>query len=364
MPLRREVLIGAVKRVATDLRESGVVHWLRNDSVAGKSRAEQVIFFQVFNRWSVATAEYGETERKILEIFKIDMLLDPQIWPELQLAATDGEIGSFAARVENAADHAQEIVQLLTQDYREQIKQGSDDLPLPLVGKDLLTAIVAEEDGAFSSPDRIVIAIKAISDLYFVHATIAGSPSDDLIMLSCDSGSDKSFDFAGAGRNLSSVKETIIALWDRVVFHRHAQAGATVDLIARALPVLAQIGELESEKRIAPELAEQLRRKTMGASSRFIESGVIIPEMEREATHSPRVLMAPEPKLLAAPLRREPPVASDQTAETVGTDPVDDEQDVAGQIQELKRRLAAAEKAAGRSRTAKRPRAKSNNPDR
>lgn len=354
--MRREDLIAAVERISTDLRETGLAALTNGRSREG-GRSDQGGFLQTLYLWSAASSTYGEIEKKILGIFSLQILLEPDSWPQIQEAYTEGHLDEFVARIRNASEFGRQIVKLLTPDYQEAVNSESENLPSELRGKSILKALVVEDDGRFSNPDRIVFAIRSISDLYVVHAALDFQEPDDLVLLSCDSGSDKSFDFAGAGKTIAAVKDTIIGLWDRVVFHRHAQAGATVELIAQTLPVLERISELEKSNKLPPELAEQLRRKTLGACAKFVEAGVIIPEMDREASHSPRSLMSPSTKLLASPthaqeIEAEPsstktPEGEGSQAETDG-----DEVDLVAEIRELKRRLNEAEKPTRRRSTA------------
>jgi hypothetical protein len=345
--VRRHDLITAVRRISSDFEESGLIELLK-----GKPDKEghggQSSVFQVFHKWSIASSNYGDTERKVLEIFNLGLLLQPATWGEISSTIEQGSIRGFADRVINVAMFAKQIVDLLAQDYVEDINSGLDTLPPELRGKTILTAIVVEERGHFSNPERILFAIRSISDLYEIHATIASQEANDLVLLSCDSGSDKSFDFAGAGKVISAVKDTLIGLWDRIVFYRHAQAGATVDLIARSLPVFGSIAELEQNKKISSELAEQLRRKTLGACAKFVEAGVIIPEMDEEASQAPRLLMKPAPKLLAGPAQiQASELEGVSTSSSDTQDTVDqgggEEVDLVAEIRDLKRRLQEAE---------------------
>ena len=122
-----------------------------------------------------------------------------------------------------------------------------------------------------------------------------------MILLACDSGSDKSFDFLGLAKLVEMVKEIILSLWDRVVFFREKQMGERIDLIAKSLPVIERIVEMEKLNHLAPEQAEILRRNIVSGVEKFIQAGAIIPEVESHSRYNPRQLMAPEPKLLAMP---------------------------------------------------------------
>ena len=203
--------------------------------------------------------------------------------------------------------------------------------------------LIIEDANQYSSPQRLVHVFEGISNLYSVFASINKEREVDLIVLACDSGSDKSFDFLGLAKLMEQVKETIIAIWDRRVFHRQKHASECLSLIAESLPVIQQIEEMKGNGSLGPEEAELLKRKTIDGATKFIEAGAIIQEMEGESLHSPRQLMRPEPKLLVSPWVNENPttphVATNLDAENESQSPDLSDKEVA----ELKALLKKAE---------------------
>lgn len=344
--MRRETLNNALKTIIADFEETGVLSMFRESMERSResSKEDTVFSLKVFQKYMVATSTYGDTERNIMEILDISELLDTTFWERIQAAPDPSLLYPALRQLDFVQDNVPKLLSLISQDYATKIKDKSDDLPAELRGKEMLTALLAEDLGNFSSPERVVIAIKAISDLYSVHSFIEHHDDGDLILLSCDSGSDKSFDFLGAAKIISSLKETLIFIWDKVVFHRHTQARATIDVIGQTLPILEKIDEMEKNKSLVPELAEQLRRKALGACSKFVEAGVIIPEMSQEASQSPRLLMAPERKLLAGPATEnfETFAADDQNA-PLAEFTQQEEVDIREELRELRRRVALAE---------------------
>lgn len=159
----------------------------------------------------------------------------------------------------------------------------------------------------------MVHVLDAISNLYSVFATIESESVSDLIVLACDSGSDKSFDFLGMAKLMEQIKETIIEIWDRRVFYRQKHASECLALIAESLPIIEKIEELKNSESLGPEQAEILKRKVIDGATKFIQAGATIQEMEGESIHAPRQLMKPEPKLLVSPWSDNENNASDAT---------------------------------------------------
>ena len=112
--------------------------------------------------------------------------------------------------------------------------------------------------------------------------------------------SDKSFDLLGAAKVIECVKDLIISIWDRIIFHKEKKMHEKLDLIGKSLPLLEKISLLEEEKRLSPEKCELLRRGILGGSEKFIRAGAILPEFEEKSKFNPRRLMTPEKRLLTS----------------------------------------------------------------
>ena len=183
-------------------------------------------------------------------------------------------------------------------------------MPKAFKDKALLSVIVIEENNQFSSPARLIKALESISNLYSVIATIEDENENELIVLACDSGSDKSFDFLGLAKITEQVKDLIIAIWDRRVFYRQKLASENLSLVAESLPILEKINQLCLDGSLEREQAEMLKRQTILGATQFLEAGLTIPELEAVSSHNPRQLMKPEPKLLVSPNAEEEDVGN------------------------------------------------------
>jgi len=169
--------------------------------------------------------------------------------------------------------------------------------------QDVLTVLLSEDNFNRSSPKRIAVLMEGISLLYEVVSQVEQVEKEEiedseLIVLGCDSGSDKAFDFLGLAEVIGSLKDLILELWDRIIFYKEKKLSAKMELIANSLPIHERISVLQSSNLVPPETAEILRRNlNMGISS-FLECGAIIPEMDHRSVFSPRQLMSPDRKLL------------------------------------------------------------------
>jgi hypothetical protein len=248
--------------------------------------------------YSIRAHNFSPVARELSDIFSLTRFEDPAYWANL--VATQGRMSvSRSLDVINFATRfLPKIADMIQQEPLRVITESSKNEDKIFADKRVLSIIVIEDKNRFSSPTRLIEVLQSVSDLYEACAIKLEMSANDLSVIACDSGSDKSFDFLGAAKVIECVKEIILSLWDRIVFFREKQLSQRIDLIAEALPVIDQIGNLERENKLGREQAEILRRKILGGVSKFIESGAMIPEIEGRTHFNPRSLMAPEPKLL------------------------------------------------------------------
>jgi len=248
---------------------------------------------EALKNYSILASRFDAPARDIARIFSLDKLEDPETWT---LAAMEGRLPVTLRRaVDVVVEHVPRIVELFQPEALRHAERG--DLTL---GTAVLSVIVIEDKNRFSSPTRLVEVLQSVDELYEACAEIEGLPGSKLSVVSCDAGSDKAFDFLGAAKIIECVKELILSLWDRVVFFREKQLSQRIELIGNALPIMDRIGSLERDQKIGKEQAELLRRKILTGVGKFIESGAMIPEIQDRSSYNPRLLMAPEPKLLVS----------------------------------------------------------------
>lgn len=300
--MRREVITRATQRIIDDLVSSGVETMFEEASNRARQASKEdrdFVSFEVFQKYSIATSSYGEAEHAIAAIMGISPLFSAETWQRLSVNSDPAVIFELRRNVFFARNDLPKIVKLLEQEHVAAAKTG-ENLPVELRGKTGITFILPEEEHEYSSPARLIAALEAITNLYGVFCTLENQSEGDLIVLACDSGSDKSFDFLGVAKLMEEVRKLVVAIWDRRVFYRHMHASQCIALIAESLPVIAQIETLKQSRALEPEQAELLKRKTLLGATQFLESGIYIQDMVSQG-QSPRQLMRPEPKLLAAP---------------------------------------------------------------
>lgn len=254
---------------------------------------ERSVIFTALNSYSIISNSFSTAAQLVEKILKLNTLTNPASWEKLITSRPNIRMTLDSIRF--SQNQLPKILGLLEREYSPQLVDNHAS-----ERNRLISVILPEEKGQSSKPQRIIELIDAISKLYEVCVLVAEDTSqEDLVMVACDSGSDKSFDFLGAAKAMESLTNLIISIYDRVVYHREERFARRIELVKEALPVYQSIEQLLESGSIVPEAAEQFKRKLTEGVSQFVESGAIIPEMNSRATSvTPRLVMAPEPKML------------------------------------------------------------------
>lgn len=312
-----------------------------------KEQQASWVSFEVFQKYSLLANKYGVAEERVLEILDLSEISSPSFWAKLS-EFDPPDLFGLRSRLKFAIEHLPRILKLIEQEHVEELRNPDASTPKALAGKSLITVVLVESGTEFSSPTRLVYALDAFSSLYQVVAALEGDPDTGLSVLACDSGSDKSFDFLGLAKLMEEVRKLILSIWDRRVFYRHMQVSQCIGIIAESLPVIEKIHALKQTGALGPEQAELLKRKAIEGATKFLESGALIADMERESVQSPRLLMQPETKLLTGPAQdiTEPKVDGFDA----NSEPEDDSDLSPSEIEELERLVNKAKGSAGKKR--------------
>ncbi|NRA84168.1 MAG: hypothetical protein HRU22_10505 [Gammaproteobacteria bacterium] len=309
--MRRQVLSISLNKIINDLNSCelpvifrkimDIMHRDRNDDTDGKSNFS----FTLFQQYMLATNNYSDDEKHICKILGFEQLLTPDFWEAIAYKDINEGVMQMCfemhRNIQFTMNQLPKILELTKQHYISEIVEEKGNLPEVLKGKTLLTVLISEDEGQFSNPQRLSNTLEAISNFYEAIAIIEGVNKNELIVLACDSGSDKSFDFLGLAKVMEQVKEIIFSIWDRKVFYRQHEVSQSLSLIAESLPIIEKVAEMERAKAIGKEQAEILKRQLIKGATQFLTAGVTIPELEAVSYHNPKQLMSPEQSLLCAP---------------------------------------------------------------
>ena len=332
--MRRIELEHAIRALQAALNESGLLEIVTKPEQRKEDRNIQDVL-SAMRSYAVHESRFDATTRTLAKIMDLSELGEVEMWLGL-IRGDDPVLYMLRARLIFANEYLPKITALLKQ------KDLTDFLAAQTGPKDesnygTLRVIVLEESAQFSRPERLIQVLEAVTSLHDSCSRIQGVSSDQLTVLSCDSGSDKSFDFLGIAKIVEQIKEIIIALWERVAFFKERKLQAQVEALSETLPVLSTVTDMVNSNKLSKEEAEIVRRGILNGCKKFIAAGAIIPEIEEHSVHNPRVLMAPERKLLMPPTEapREDAKRPQPTPPTKGQEPSTQEGALLSRVQQL-----------------------------
>ena len=259
-------------------------------------------------RIGAETQKFNSDTYKILEKFNLLYYFDikSNVWSRIFHLSTNADKSLSAAAMRNLSDfraeldcglfHLTAMASLLAREHESDLLEDLDE-SVKVDRSSYLRTTLPDDDA--TSPKRLTDSIESIALFYKIFEAIV--PEDDennrepLSIVSIDSGSDKSFDFFGAAKLIECIKELILQIWDRLVFHRVRSTSEKIKLVSQSLPVIAQIEKLAETDSIPRETAERLKRDVTHAVSKFIESGTSIPEFENVSTHPTNKILSSIP---------------------------------------------------------------------
>lgn len=299
--LRSEIIAGTERLLLAlkDAKVSEVISTL----LKREGKIEEKDILECYTAFVRRKEQFSDVEATLMKIFELNFLLDYEFWVFL-ISTEKGQLRSPVVyekynSLKFAMEYVPKIVSLLRRSYDDMpIKAATEYSGEASSGFSKLRVFL-HEDEQISTPKRLAITLEAIDDFYHVLKEVEDTNAEELRVISCDSGSDKAFDFLGAAKIIECVKDLIICLWDKVVYYRENQTGRRLELVTQSLPIIDKIDGLCEEGKLEAEKAELLKRQVTEAVGNFLKSGATILEMDMHAVQSPKILMRAERKLLS-----------------------------------------------------------------
>lgn len=299
--MRRVDIIEACNSIARVLEKTNIrAHITNTLRPPGGGELDPAPLLSALREYSIEESKWGTSEHKIAAILGLEPLANTKFWGSILNAATKKSGSDLVYEVRSSITFAMQYLPKLIALLEHTPAATAIKTGRKQPESEVLTIILIEDDEQRSTPERLVMVLTGTKDLYEACAAMLDLPQHGMSVISCDSGSDKSFDFLGAAKVIQALKELILSMWDRVVFYREQKLESRLDLVGQALPIVGKIDKLKETGAMDPAEAELLKRKILGGIHKLLETGVVIPEINERARYNPRQLMAPEPKLLTA----------------------------------------------------------------
>jgi hypothetical protein len=283
-----------------------VVEQVYRDLTRQSVESRTIDVLEAYQKFLLAyNTQFNDAARRLMKILDIAEFADSEWWTVLimassganKLADASGVVGRPLFRLRFAVDYLPQVIALLKSGSEGQMVGLS---PLVQIADPLaagLLVVVPEEDNKNSNPARIVASMESVATIYEAFAEMDNKPISDLVLASCDSGTDKVFEYQGRPDMIDKVRKLLLDIWKNAIYFSDRKFADRMDLISKALPILEEIASLESSGKLQKERAELLRRKIMAGAAKFIESGSSIPEMSNLSLYIPRQVLAPKEAL-------------------------------------------------------------------
>ncbi len=279
--MTRQQIIDAAEQIKVAIDTAGI------SSLMGTTRDRMTLqdYLKAFKQYNIMAEQFSEGALFLEKELGFSSLRDPDPWIEMSKAGGI-EADNPLSNVKGIIETLSSISNLLSKN-----KINTEDYE----GKEVLSLILFEDENKpRSSPRRISESLESIELLYEACARMQGLPSDNVEVVSCDSGSDKLFDFLGSTSVVGAVKELILSIWERVIFYRNRKLQERISLLTHSLPVLDNVTELEMNGSLSADEGELTRNAIVNGVTKFLSSGSMIKEIRERTTFDERSLMAPE----------------------------------------------------------------------
>lgn len=322
----RKDLIAGVFDVAELLERANVLQALINSTRGGKEGTAVIVgTLQALSR---AEPSLSPAALEVIQIFGLADIFSTELWQRIiseDVERSRERTIELRYAVRAAISQLPSVVSLLLRSSDQVEQSAVGDEGGASSGESKLTLILPEGQSQ-SSPRRLILALESIEGFYHVICTLRGANPDTLAIAACDSGSDKMFDFTGLDGVMRELKETLLGVWDRIVLHGRNRTSASLDNIAKALPILDEIEERKLSGVLGAEDAEILKRKVFHSVAGVQSSGAVLKEADdRLSSINVKQLAAPSPKLLAAPVQDD--YSDDEKERARHAEPLEEDRD-------------------------------------
>jgi hypothetical protein len=301
--LRKELKLATTNLLNT-LENSGTYALLDRLKGVQETEITRADILDTYTNYIKMSHDFGETEHKLIEIMALGFLNNTKFWTTL--LRKDKKSRGYHYKgfmlIKQTIDHLPKLVKLIelkSDRFSKYEEKEENNAPMSTL------SLIVIEESQLSTPDRLILALQSVEGLYRACANFMGQPGNDLSVIACDSGSDKSFDFLGDAKIVDGVKKVILSFWDKVVYFRENKTGRSLELVAKSLPILEEVDLKRGAGRLQPEQAELIKRQLIDSVTKFATAGVTIPEIEGFTVYNPRQLLRPEQKLLVEPKQHE-----------------------------------------------------------
>lgn len=295
--MQREDVSEGVSQLADAIIASGIIPLLaRLRKVVWDDRPAPATLLACYAAFAAGAAGFGRAERTIMRELDILRVNDVAWWARMVLAVADpeppettfAEIATLCTKLRFVADTLPNLLPNL-----------AAETPHP--GTGTVRIVLLAKDNQPFHPLRLTCAIEAVCILWSAVCELENH-REPLAIIACEPGPDMAVTFRGPDQLVTSLKQLLMHVWERIVVSHNASLEERIAAIPRTLPVMERISDTNPA-------AVALRRQIERGVRMFLEAGACMPEMDDPARFTPARLLHVKANLLAEAFAEPPPAA-------------------------------------------------------
>lgn len=281
-------------RISNAIRESGLDKLFQAFLSPNAKLPQPTEVLEAFRQYTLASAQFGPNETKILDTFKLSGLSDPDFWANIISKSSEKRkevVEEIAQNWNLYSEMLPRLLDLITPDD-DIFKKLSDDAERR--ESNFVAVILLESQTSASTPERISKLMDSVSALHGALADLRDT-SSELSVAFCDSGSDKEFIFAAAKEIAKQLRELLQGVIEDFLYHKERKIDKRIKIVSSSIPVLETI-EAHRAK-LGDEKTEILERVIMEGVTSFLETGAVLRDVT-PLDEASRKLLQSQRKLL------------------------------------------------------------------
>jgi len=264
--LKRSTITNSLEIINDTIVNCDVVDLLESIASGRPKSQDLTKAFSTFEQLTVERHSWSNDTLRVSKIVGVEKIFESESWqsiiskPTTQKAETAGLLLKESNRF---LDFMPVLKSLLELDQSS--PKNSEVLSLILLDSTNSSSIVRAE--------RLLSSVRDVGRIYeIVHNTTL----DNLTLIACDSGSDKEFIFGIPKSAYKFFKDFFLSSWQRFVFHKELKAEKRLDVVAKSLPLLAEVNS--KRESLGEENTILLEKMIIETATGILESGVVLAE--------------------------------------------------------------------------------------
>lgn len=283
--MRRDRIIQALDKLSEALHAAQIREVMRvirtGGHTNGGSRTQMLLM--AYNVFSRHYQQFGEDERRLLNMFQLSPLANIAFWSELielQGDISRKMVADIDVGIYNILYVMPKIRDVLDResDRPELYLTAPGEAPREVVR---LRVLVGDKTRPLVEVAGVVAVIQAVDQIYEHIAALSRSAYAPLTLGAVDSSEVKAFDFFGMPGLVAEVNQLLIGVWDRIKYASHEDLRYQIEIALMAVGFERRVQAAVAEAAFSADDGQAIERQVLTALESFFRNGAYTEEMDR-----------------------------------------------------------------------------------